>query len=155
MEKMEIAVVDLARKALVGMVHKRQELNHHGGIAVMFGQKTLVDELRSGKITDVLFQPVFEVDQIMRSSSKDPNVFHNFPMTAAGKLWQMVRTGRPSGPEDVISGEPEWEGGVITEWGDFYVFFSFSGGPPEEDVKIAQAGIATLPDYHAWVAALG
>ena len=67
----------------------------------------------------------------------------------------MVRTGKPSGPDDVISGEPEWLGGIIAEWGEFYVFVVFSGAPEEVDVQISEAGMEALPDYKEWETALG
>ena len=155
MNDMQIALTRLAEEMLTQMLLKRKALEHHGGMAIMFGQKDLVDRLRAGEILDVMFHPVFGVDQLTRASSGDPDVFYNFPVTAAGKLWQMVRTGKPSGPGDVISGEPQWEGGVIAEWGEFYVFFVFSGAPPEVDVKISTAGMNALPNYEDWMAALG
>ena len=152
MDKMTIAVLGLAETMLTKMALKRNELDHHGGMGIMFGQKDLVDRLRSEEIIDVLFFPVFGVDQIKRASSGDPNIFYNFPLTASAKLWQMVRTGSPSGPEDVISGETNYLGGVIAEWGEFYVFFVFSGAPEKVDVVISEAGMSELPNYDEWLA---
>ncbi len=63
----------------------------------------------------------------------------------------MVRTGQASGPEGVISGEPSYLGGLIEEWGEYYVFIAYSGAPEEVDVEIAKAGFAAMPSWEYWI----
>ena len=147
---MEAGLEELCMGVLDAMASKRDELGHRGTAGVLFVEKDAVGLLRAGKKVNVLFEPVFGVNLISRASRDDPKVFYNFPNTASGKLWQMVRTGKASGPEGAIAGEPTYLGGITVEWGEFYVFITFSGAPEEVDVQISEAGAKALPTWEEW-----
>lgn len=143
---------DLAVSILSAMANARDELHESGAAAVLFAQKDAVLDFRAGKRVGTLFMPLFGVNQISRASSSDSNVFYNFPSIVSEKLWQMVRTGKASGPEGAIAEETTYRGGIVVKWGDFYVFIAFSGAKESVDVQISKAGAKALPAWKKWVA---
>ena len=67
----------------------------------------------------------------------------NFYGIVCGKIFEMVRTGKPSGTLAPLLGEFEnFIGGTFA--GNYYV--AFSGAPCEIDLEIAELGLSVLVD---------
>ena len=70
----------------------------------------------------------------------------NLLAVAYAKAAQMADTHRNSGTQtrQPLTGEFPWNGGVIERGRSGYLIAAFSGGASEDDVKVAQAGMAKL-----------
>lgn len=113
------------------------------------------DELH---ITGVAVVATFEGETIQSWSSKmvvvgrykdDPKADDkgvNLLGVAYAKAAQMADTHKNSGTQTrkPLTGEFPWNGGVIERGRTGYLIAAFSGGASEDDLKVAQAGLAKL-----------
>jgi len=68
----------------------------------------------------------------------------NYATVAPAKLFQMLRTGKPSG-QTPIKGENSYRGGDLVDLGEGNMLFAaFSGGTEDQDLQIARAGLVVM-----------
>lgn len=127
----------------------------HAASEALAAMRARADELH---ITGVAVVATFEGETIQSWSSKmlvigrykdDPKTGDkgvNLLAVAYAKAAQMADTHMNSGTQtrQPLTAEFPWNGGIIERGRSGYLIAAFSGGASEEDLKVAQAGIAKL-----------
>ncbi|MGA1236902.1 MAG: hypothetical protein ACO34E_08550 [Limisphaerales bacterium] len=127
-----------ANSALRAMTLRAQELKIQG-VAVIAYIPGSTTQSWSSKMTVV---------GKMINEPSDGNNGANLLAIAYTKACEMAETLKNSGHagRPVMTGETGWEGGRIRQVKDGYLIAAFSGGPSEEDLKVAQAGLDAFSD---------
>lgn len=127
----------------------------HAASEALTAMRARANELH---ITGVAVVATFEGETVQSWSSKmlvigrykdDPKADDkgvNLLAVVYAKAAQMADTHKNSGTQarQPLTGEFPWNGGVIERGRSGYLIAAFSGGASEDDVKVAQAGLAKL-----------
>jgi hypothetical protein len=126
----------LADKALKAMKRRAKKIGIHGVAVVAWSE---------GRKVKAWTSKMLAVGPITGESDTDP-AGANFLGIAYTKASEMADTLKNSGSgvRPPKKGEYGWRGGVVKKLKGGYVFAAFSGGPSEDDVKVAKAGLKVL-----------
>jgi len=127
---------DLAVRALAAMTAKAAELHASGAAVVAWTEGGSVRGWSSRMaVVGGLAKPAV---------GADPGA--NLLGVAYAKAAEVAETGRDSGAAGrrPMTGELGWPGGVVLKGETGLLIAAFSGGPSEDDVKIARAGLDVL-----------
>lgn len=131
-------------KALDAMAAKAKNIGVQGVsafLAIPLGDLPLVDG-----VFEIKFRVTGRMERAPDPERGQNDTGTNYLAVAMSKIAEMVSTLIHSGmaQRPAKFGEFKFKGGVIYATQTHYLFFAFSGGTPEEDVKVATAGAQAL-----------
>jgi hypothetical protein len=127
---------ELADSALMAMTKRAGELKVKGAAVVAYIE---------GDTTKAWSSKMVVVGK-MEDAPTEKNHGANLLAIAYSKAAEMAETLKDSGNagRPPMTGETDWQGGLIKKGKTGYLIAAFSGGPSESDLKVSQAGLEVL-----------
>lgn len=130
----------IERTAIVAMARKAAAMNVSGVAGVM-----VVTDFSPNSLQNIKFQPVkrYHREPDPKGRGED-DIGTNYGAVVSAKIWQVFRTGEPSGKAQAAGGENQWRGALLLRTKFGTVICGFSGGTQQQDVEIADAGVQAI-----------